>query len=42
MVEKSNKNSDEIVPYPETLAQAVEFVIQYHQYAVQSPYLKED
>lgn len=39
---RTTKNSYESVPYPETLAQAAEFVIQYRQYAVQSPYLKED
>jgi len=39
---RTTKNSYEIVPYPETLAQAAEFVIQYRQYAVQSPYQKED
>lgn len=39
---RTTKNSYESVPYPETLAQAAEFVIQYRQYVVQSSYLKED
>ena len=34
------KNSYESVPYPETLAQAKEFVVKYGEYAVQSPYNK--
>ncbi|WP_278404698.1 hypothetical protein [Pseudoalteromonas ruthenica] len=37
---RNNKNSYESVPYPETLAQAKEFVVKYGEYAVRSPYNK--
>lgn len=39
------ENSYDSVPYPETLAQAKEFVVKYQQYAVKPPYnksLKQD
>ena len=39
------KNSYDSVPYPETLAQAKEFVVKYQKYAVEPPYnksLKQD
>ncbi|TMO80274.1 hypothetical protein CWC16_08855 [Pseudoalteromonas sp. S3776] len=34
------KNSFDSVPYPETLAQAKEFVIKYQQYAAEPPHIK--
>ncbi len=37
---KPVKNCYDSVPYPETLAQAKDFVVKYQQYAVKTPYNK--
>ncbi|MGO2010995.1 MAG: hypothetical protein ACTH7Q_02605 [Pseudoalteromonas sp.] len=37
---RTDKNSVESIPYPDTLAQAKEFVIKYRQYSVELPYKK--